>query len=132
MTSRLSYLGQGIAFPVSISDETGNTLLSVGKDKVRQAIIRLLLCRRGSRFFLREYGSRLHLAQYEPNDELMQESLRFYIIEAIEDWEPRVDQITVTFQVDAGAVNCIVRYRIKALNEFDSAIYPFYKEKPIL
>lgn len=125
-----SYLGVGIKYPYSI-DEFGAIELQSDKDLVKQSIIRILSTKKGSVFFNRKFGSYVSELLFEPNDTVLFELLDFHIIEAIEEWEKRVEIISNQIKINelnSKRIDVVINYRILASNEVDSFIYPFYRE----
>lgn len=125
-----SYLGTSLSFPLGVN-QYGRAVTVGGLDNIKQALLRLLSTEQGSRFFLPEYGSRLQDLVFEPNDEVLQASIRLSVSEAIETWEGRVRFIDVAFQADdkkPDLLNCTVSYTVLASNSVDSFVYPFYRK----
>lgn len=125
MYDQYGYLGSAIKSPISILRGRASTV--AGTETVRQSIERLLSTQKGTVFFSREYGSRLQEMLFEQNTDVATEMLRFYIFEAIRDWEPRVRFMDCQTTVDGDNINCLVRYRILATNEIQAFVYPFYR-----
>ena len=123
------FLGTAIKFPIEIN-QFGRAELAVGKDAVKQSIVAVLSTPINTRFFLPEYGSRLHEALFEPDDDVLVSLLRLFIFEAIRDWEKRVKFINVDFEFvpDEALLNVIPQYKILASNEIDSFVFPFYRK----
>lgn len=125
MYDQYAYLGSAIKSPLSI--QRGRAAAVTGTETVRQAIERLLSTQKGTVFFSREYGSRIQEMLFEQNTDVATEMLRFYIFEAIRDWEPRVRFMDCQTTVQDNLVSCLVRYRILATNEIQTFVYPFYR-----
>jgi uncharacterized protein len=123
--NNLTYLGTALKSPLSI--ERGRALTVGGTETVRQAIERLLSTPKGSVFFNRAYGSRLQSLLFETNDAVLSGLIQHFILEAIENFEPRVKFIDAKIDVQDNVCRCFIRYRILASNEIDSLIYPFYR-----
>jgi uncharacterized protein len=122
------YLGTGIKYPYEIND-FGRIALASQKELVQQSISRILLTPVGSNFMNRDFGSRLRDLVHEPNDGVLFSLLNYFISDAIERWEKRVQYIETDFeQIEPDKIHCIPRYIIRASNEIDSFIYPFYRE----
>ncbi len=125
-----SYLGQGIKFPLSV-DNYGKISLQSDLQLVRQSIVRILNTPVGSCFMNRDFGSHIYDLQFEPNDDILKSLLDYFITDAVEKWEGRVELLDVSIYDDAKKpeqVNCSVTYKLKQSEEIDSFIYPFYKE----
>jgi hypothetical protein len=89
---------------------------------VRQALLLLLLTRRGERVMRPDYGCDLHRMMFWPNDDTTAGLAIHYVRRAVEQWEPRVDHV----RVDAGRdpddpARLVVwlEYRVRATGEED-------------
>lgn len=123
--NNFQYLGTSIKSPWQI--QKGRVTTVTGTENVRQSIERLLSTPKGSVFFSREYGSRIAEMLFETNNTVAAEMLRFFIFEAIRDWEPRVKFVACTTQIEDNRIMCDIQYRILSTNEIQSFVYPFYK-----
>lgn len=122
------YLGSSMQYPASV-DSYGKAGIVQGIDSVKQSIDQILSTPEGSRFFLPEWGSRLHEVCFEPADEVLESLLRLFIFEALDKWERRIQYLdsSFTFNSDENAVYCDIQYQILASNKIDSFIFPFYR-----
>lgn len=121
-----TFLGQALKFPLRIVN--GKVLVADSKDSIMEGIITLLNTEKGSRFFLPEYGSRLHELIFEPNDTVLFPLLRHFIVEAINQWESRIKFNSVEFYQENEVVNCNIECTIVATSESLNFIYPFYRK----
>lgn len=120
------YLGKGLAYPTTLVN--GSATLVREADLIKQSISIILKTPKGSRFMLPEFGSRLDELMFEQNDEVLRDLLRFFIYEALTQWETRIRFQSVAFSQDREAVYCELKYTILKSNEIDSFIYPFYRQ----
>ena len=81
----------GIDFPFNRS-LTGSFLnmTKTSESEVRANLVHLLLTRKGTRYFLPEFGTRLYEFIFEPNDEETQSSIRSEIQQAIDKYLPNL------------------------------------------
>ena len=122
-----AYLGQGLAMPLVLRQGAVDTISDI--PLIEQSIITILNTPKGSRFFLPEFGSRLKELLFEPNDDVLQDLLRFFVFEALRDWEKRAEFVDIVFDKPSEDVlNCEIKYRILQSNEINSFIYPFYRQ----
>ena len=95
----------GINFPF-IQSEKGNylKLTETTDEEIRANIVHLLLTRKGSRYFLPDFGTRLYEYIFEPLDGATFEEIKSEIEEQIAKYIPNVtiNSITVESYVDAG------------------------------
>lgn len=124
--NNLKFLGRAIAFPLRVVN--GRPQIADSRESIEQSVSRILSTEQGSKFFLPEYGSRLHELIFEPNDDVLFALLRQFIFEAIERWEKRIKFIDVTFNNSEDRVDCLITYRILATSESLNFIFPFYKK----
>ena len=88
-----------------------------GNTSIRQAILILLFTIPGERVMRPDYGCELHRLIFSPNDDTTAGLAIHYIRRAIEQWEPRVDIVSL----DAGRdpfmperLNISLVYRVRA------------------
>lgn len=89
-TTRTEQIAWGLKESVS-----GGVALLSGDDSVRQAVLILLMTKRGERLMRPEYGSDLHQLLFAPNSEATANIAEYYIRTALTRWEPRIDIITL-------------------------------------
>jgi len=122
-----TFLGQGWAYPVALTDAGAIALAQYGED-VRQALLVILGTERGERVMRPDFGAGLREFLYEPINTTTLALIRHRVEEALVTWEPRIDNITV--RIDAappsGEVTVEIHYRIRRTNTFYNLVYPFY------
>ncbi len=126
---RYAYLGQSIKYPLQITEQ-GRPALSTGFDNIKESVYEILSTPVGSRFQLREYGSRLEELLFEPNDDILIAELEYNILDALDLWEKRIEVTTVVFEQPVNSpslINCDIQYEILQSNTVDSTIFPFYR-----
>jgi len=94
----------GIDFP--FSDSTDGRYLKMtnkGKDEVRASLIHLLLTRKGSRYYLPDFGTRLYDYLFEPMTDETLTKIKQEVTLAVERYLPevRVNNIDVTPYLDS-------------------------------
>ena len=119
------YLGKAPVMP--FLQGTGTMTMVNDAQLIQQSIKDILATPVGSRFFLPQFGSRINELLFEPNDELVKGLLHEFIREAFV-WEGRVIFESTTFQSDQETIQVTISYRIRATNEVDSFVYPFYRD----
>lgn len=122
-----NFIGSGLTFPIQL--ENGKGKLFTGFELVRSSLRMILAWPYGHRFLLGEFGSRIEELLEEPNDEILKNILETFIIDAISDWEKRVEVISVDIQ-DKTATELTVNltYRIVNTQSVDNFIFPFYRQ----
>ena len=81
----------GIAFPFNISEQGKYLKLTqTANDEIRTDLIHLLLTRKGSRYFLPDFGTRLYEYIFEPMDSPTFNNIEADIREACEKYMPQL------------------------------------------
>ena len=118
------YIGRAMTKPVTLHNGASTTM--VGADVLKQSILDILHTPIGSRLLLPEYGSKLHMLLFEPNDIILKTLLRQYIKEAIDNWEDRCRFSDIEFTQEANRIDCTITVIELTSNEIYSFVYPFY------
>jgi phage baseplate assembly protein W len=123
------WIGRGMEMPYPFNPNTGGIQINTGSDRLHQSIHYILSTIPGERFFLPEFGSKLYLLLFEPNDYILRDLIQVYIKEALDRWEPRITVLSVEPQ-DTGdtTVPVMITFRIKATNMIDNYVYPFRRD----
>lgn len=122
----------GWAFPLAL-DARGRITTVRGARAVEQAILMLLLTRRGERVMRPEYGCRIHDLAFAPGDATTLGLAAFHVDEAIRTWEPRVDVLHVEARLDDAHPERIVvdvRYRLRSDGTRHAITFPFDRVPP--
>lgn len=121
MTTNRDWLGQDTTFPIS-----GSFRPSQGVSEVNQCIQLLIATVQGERVMRPEYGCRLYTRVWDNIDSVASDGLTD-IREAIENFEPRVDLISVNSRIfrNEGRVLFAVEYRIRDTNVVENLVFPF-------
>ena len=119
-------IGRGMAvdcFDVT----TGSTISNSGVDRINQSINHILSTRVGTRFFLPDFGSKLYTLIFEPNDFLLYDLIKRYVKEALDKWEPRINNIIVEPEVEKyeNSVPVYITYTLINTNIKGNYVYPF-------
>lgn len=123
------WIGSGMQMSEPFDPNTGGIVVNTGTDRLHQSIFYILSTIPGERFFLPEFGSKLYLLLFEPNDYILRDLLVEYITESLTRWEPRIEIISVEPQeTDDNTVPVSITFRIKATNMIDNYVYPFRRE----
>lgn len=105
---------KGIALPTF---ENPYPNLKEERDLIRDSVITILMTKKGQRFFVPDFGSRLWEVLFEPNTTVTQVLAERYIKEALTTWEPRVEVLRVDAASEENSMYLRVVYRIKRINE---------------
>jgi len=122
------YIGQGLTFPLQISQQ-GGFALAHGVNDIEQAVRIILGTSPGERVMRPEFGCRIHELVFAPNNATTRRLLAYYVEEALDRWEPRITIREITATTDPardGALLVEIKYEIKDTHDERSIVYPFY------
>jgi phage baseplate assembly protein W len=93
--------------------------LVYNEDAINKSIVTILGTRKGSRPFRRTFGSYVNDILFDPMDEISTSRLRREIVDALEEWEPRVVMNSTEVMIDYPNQQYFVEltYRIPALGD---------------
>lgn len=125
----MSYIGRGISYPHDV-DTYGRIKLATGLELIRQSVYDVIDTPVGSLEMNPLYGSHIHELIHEPNDDILQSLLEYFVREAITKWEKRVSYRNTLFEftTQPEVVNMLVHYDIVSINQEDNFVYPFYRK----
>jgi phage baseplate assembly protein W len=122
------YIGQGLAFPLQISQQ-GGLALARGFNDIEQAIRIILGTSLGELVMRPEFGCRIHELVFAPNNATTRQLLAYYVEEALDRWEPRITVREINATTDPsrdGALLVEIKYEIKDTYDERSIVYPFF------
>jgi phage baseplate assembly protein W len=122
------FLGRGWPFPVEV-DANGKLPYSLEEKKICESALIILGTARGERVMRPDFGSRLHELVFSPMNASTQALASHYAIDALVQWEPRIDVLHVNVTEDASAFGTLlidIEYRIRSTNSIFNLVYPFY------
>jgi phage baseplate assembly protein W len=124
-------IGIGWSFPPSFikSGDTGDLIMTDGKDDIDNSLHILLNTAFGERVMRPEYGCDLKRFLFDPANINMQEYIKKIVEEAILYFEPRIrpeNVIVDAEQISEGRLEINVVYTIKSTNSRSNYVYPFY------
>jgi phage baseplate assembly protein W len=121
-------LGSGLAFPLQV-DARGALALAAGEDDIEQAIGLILGTAPGEREMRPEFGCAVHDLVFDTIDAAMIGRLETAIRTALDRWEPRIELMEIDFdlsEVVEGRLLITLAYRVRATNQQNNLVYPFY------
>ena len=129
-TDTRAFLGQGWAFPPAV-DAAGEIALVAYEDDVKEAIRIILATNPSERVMRPDFGAGLSAFLFEPINTTTMALVRHRVEQALIEWEPRIDTITVEVTTppgEGGRLNIDIRYRVRLTNTFYNLVYPFYAQ----
>lgn len=124
------FLGTGWKYPVSIKD--GKIAPSEGEDSIKESIMIILTTAKGERVMRPDFGCGINELVFAPNNTSTSTLIQFYIKEALEKYEPRIELLDVSATPDEDErykLNINIEYMVKSTNTRDNLVYPFYLER---
>jgi uncharacterized protein len=122
-----AFLGVGWAFPPAASN-SGDMATAAYETDIQQSIRIILGTAPGERVMRPDFGAGLKNLIFEPMNTTTAALAQYNVQKALIQWEPRIDQITVTVtpQPANGSLLIDIRYRVRLTNVFYNLVYPFY------
>jgi uncharacterized protein len=122
-----AFLGVGWAFPPAAST-SGDMATAAYETDVQQSVRIILGTAPGERVMRPDFGAGLKALMFEPMNTTTAALAQYNVQKALIQWEPRIDQITVTVtpQPANGSLLIDIRYRVRLTNVFYNLVYPFY------
>lgn len=118
-------LTSGLGFPLELS--SGSPVIISGVDLIQSSIKVILSWPLGTREYLGEFGSRVHEALEDQNDEVLITILRRFVIDALSDWEQRIELVNMAVErPDTEKLYIDLEYKIRGLNVQDNLRYIYY------
>ena len=124
-TNKPSFTGVGWAFPVGVATG-GGIALAGGEDDIKQAIRILLGTVLGERAMRPDFGSPVHDLVFDLADPALPGKARFYIANALEHWEPRINVERVDARIEGSRLVIEVKYLVRQTNRRDNLVFPYY------
>jgi phage baseplate assembly protein W len=123
------FLGRGVGFPVT-TDGDGAVGVATGEEDIREAIRIILGTARGERVMRPSFGCGVHERVFASVDTTTRTLVEEDVREALREWEPRIEVLSVTARDGEGhgELRVEVEYRVRSTNNEDNLVYPFYLE----
>jgi phage baseplate assembly protein W len=126
-TNSKAFLGRGWSFPV-VCDAMGEIATAEYEEDIRQAIRIIIGTNKGERMMRPDFGAGLDAFVFEPLNTTTMALVRHQVEQALIEWEPRIDSVTVEVSADprSGRLDVQIGYRVRSTNAFYNWVYPFY------
>lgn len=121
------FLGTGWAFPVQ-TDGRGGTALREREDDIKEACRIILGTALGERVMRPDFGCAVHDLVFDPNDASLVGKVEFYVANALERWEPRIDVRRVDATVEEERMLVDAEFLVRETNRIDNFVFPFFEE----
>jgi phage baseplate assembly protein W len=131
----LEFLGKGLKFPFAFQRRSGGTQISTATSSdhahIHESIRQILGTRKGERFLRPDFGTSLHKLVFEPNDHILFGLIRYEVMTALDQWEPRIivnDVAVIADSADEHLVLVSISYRLISCQVEGNMVYPFFRE----
>jgi phage baseplate assembly protein W len=129
----LKTFGRGLAYPVRFDPSASKLKVCVDEQTVKDSIRQIIATDVAERPYLSKngqpYGTRLRQLLFQGVD-AVETAAPFEIARALETWEPRVTDVSVSSSVQengSGAqLNLFISFRYRSSNRADNLVYPFF------
>lgn len=129
--TRKSFLGVGWKFPIDLDRRKG-VAMSQFEENIEESILLVLGTALGERIMRPDFGCAVHDLVFAPNNSNTHGLIIYYVKEALNKWEPRIQALNVKIRVDAdepSKINTEIEYQVIATNNIFNLVYPFYLQK---
>ena len=117
--------GRGWAFPVRVGSG-GGIALAEGEEDIKQAVRVIIGTALGERAMRPGFGCGAHELVFEHTDASLTGKARFYVRNALDRWEPRIEVEKVDAMIEGLKLMVEVHYRVRRTNRRDNVVYPYY------
>ena len=116
---------QGLIFPLELT--SGKHVISEGEDLIKSSIKIILAWPLFTREYVDDFGSRIHEALEDQNDEILITLIKKFVVDSITKWEKRVELKKMTFERPSSEKLIVdLLYHIKDINIENTLRYTFY------
>ena len=123
------FLGIGFHFPIQVEETTGRMKTVSLEDDIRQAILIILMTRKGERVMRPDFGCNIHEYVFGTTDYTTLVQMEKAVRDALIRWEPRIKDIKVHVnneQEQEGTLLIEISYLVRSTNNPFNLVYPFY------
>jgi phage baseplate assembly protein W len=125
-TDKAKFLGIGWGFPIAV-DSRGGIRLARYDDDIKEAIRIILGTALGERVMRPDFGCAASDLVFEPIGASLTGKVEFYVRNALDYWEPRIEVNEVKASADEEKIIVDIRYTVRSTNRQDNMVYPFYR-----
>ena len=123
------FFGVGVGFPIGL-DSNGKLAIAAYEDSIRQSIWIILGTAPGERVMRPEFGCGIYDLVFEMQTETTAGKITQVVEEALLNFEPRIDVVTVGVashsDQDSEKLLISIDYRVRQTNNVFNLVYPFY------
>lgn len=107
---------RAMAYPCQLEAGLGRFRPLTEQEEIAQSVRMILLTRRGERPYRPDFGARLDRFAFENMDTTTRNLIRQEVVAALQEWEPRIWMIEVSFQPEPqnGQLIVDIHYQLRA------------------
>jgi len=128
----ISYLGKGWSFPPSFDKISGETVMVVNEEDIKQSLEILLSTRPGERVMQPGFGCNLDVMLFESITTTLITYVKDLVRKSILFHEARIDVDDIKIDIEnvlKGLILIKVDYTLRSTNSRFNFVYPFYLEE---
>lgn len=123
------FLGRGWSFPTRFDPVKAQVDMVERSEDIHESLRILFMTRKGERVMHPDYGCGLHELVFEPMDSETEARIEQEIRRAILFFEPRIEVEAIVVETTdwlEGKLGINLEYRIRATNNRQNVVFPFY------
>lgn len=107
---------RAMAYPCQLEAGLGRFRPMTEQEEIAQSVRMILLTRRGERSYRPDFGARLDRFAFENMDTTTRNLIRQEVVASLQEWEPRIWMIEVSFQPEPqnGQLIVDIHYQLRA------------------
>jgi phage baseplate assembly protein W len=115
--------GNGLAYPLQLGAQGLGQ--AAGRARIEQSIRIILGTQYGERVMRPRFGGNLKSLVFAPNNASTANLARYYVTDALNQWEPRIDVLGVTVTNDnlARVLLIDIQYQLRATGDAHNLVY---------
>jgi phage baseplate assembly protein W len=124
-----AFLGRGWAYPFSVAPDTGRIRTTAYEADVKEAIRIVLGTAKGERVMRPDFGCGIHELVFDAMSTTLLHRVEREVADALKQFEARIDVTGVVVDptvVGQGRLDVSIDYRVRATNQPENLVYPFY------
>lgn len=129
MDERKEFLGRGWAYPVAFDPSIGSVAEASYEEDIKQSIRIILGTSPGERVMRPDFGCGIHQMVFTAIDSASLTRIVASVRDALTRYEARIELLDVStdpLEAAEGKLLVIISYRVRATNQSDNLVYPFY------
>lgn len=127
--SEKGFLGVGWKFPIEVDEVTGRIKTSSYEEDIQEAIAIIIGTSKGERVMNRQFGCSIKDYMFESFNYGVAVSMERCILEALQEWEPRITNVKVDVVQDItnpAKIDIRISYVVRSTNNPYNLVYPYY------